>query len=103
MKLYQLTFDCCTAYPEPQTEQLLKEIISYLTDYCWNIRKSIVSNSNPIPAYSQSWLKYRDSTSLLSTACDYLNRQLNHQTNNFKETTMDKLLRLSLRSVNSIN
>jgi hypothetical protein len=39
MRLYQLTFDCCTAFPNSYSEKLLKAIVDYLTGYTRAVRK----------------------------------------------------------------
>jgi hypothetical protein len=99
MDIYQLTFDCCTAYPEPYSEQLLKAILSFLTDFCASITKEIIDSDNPITVYAQKWKAYNQAAFFLSTACEYLNRQLKQQSNLSKTGAIDTLLRMSLLSV----
>jgi hypothetical protein len=39
MRLFQITFDCCNAIPEPCGEKLLYSIIEYLKDHTRKVRE----------------------------------------------------------------
>jgi hypothetical protein len=98
MELYQLTFDCCTAYPEPYSEHLLKGILGFLSEFCEGVRSEIVKSNTPVRLYAQKWKCYNEAALYTSRACEYLNRQLNQRADGSKSDPMDRLLRLSILS-----
>ncbi|KAJ3275912.1 Cullin-2 [Terramyces sp. JEL0728] len=91
--LYQMTFDCCTSLPEPRSEMLLKAIVEFLTEHAVGI---IDNSKNLLEGYSEQWEKYNAAAIHMDRACDYLNKQLLHKSNPYKNTLTEQLLRLPI-------
>ncbi|KAJ3258447.1 hypothetical protein HK103_003569 [Boothiomyces macroporosus] len=92
--LYQMTFDCCTALPEPRSEMLLNAIVEFLTEHAVGIKKIILNSKNLLEGYAEQWEKYHLAAVHMNRACEYLNKQLAHKSNPYKNTPADQLLRL---------
>ncbi|KAJ3317831.1 hypothetical protein HDV06_001113 [Boothiomyces sp. JEL0866] len=94
--LYQMTFDCCTALPEPRSEMLLKAIVEFLTEHAVGIKKIILNSKNILEGYAEQWKRYHMAAVHINRACEYLNKQLSYKSNPYKNTPAEQLLRLPI-------
>jgi hypothetical protein len=98
MNLYQLTFDCCTAYPESSSEDLLNGIIKFLTQHTKQIKENLLTESDIVESYSRQWIHYKEAAIYASNGCDYLNRQLKQKSNMYSICPKNQLLQMTIKS-----
>lgn len=98
MDLYQLTFDCCTLYPESCTKDLLNAIIQFLRQHTKKIKDKLLIESDIVEAYSQQWVHFKNAAVYASNGCDYLNRQINQKSNIYSISPKNQLLKMTIKS-----
>ncbi|KAI8904367.1 Cullin [Gorgonomyces haynaldii] len=97
MDLYQLVFDLCNAWPESHAERLLMGLIQFFNECAIIIRSNILQHDDIVSSYAHQWKKYQLATAYTDTVCDALNRHLAKKVNPYKNTSAQRLLKLSVQ------